>query len=42
MKRSFWSKARIVAAPDSDSAKWWRIGALCIPAKRASSLAVGI
>lgn len=42
VKRFFWSKARIVAAPDSDSAKWWRIGALSIPDKRASSLAVGI
>lgn len=41
-KRSFWLKARIVAAPDSDSAKWWRIGALWTPDKRASSLAVGM
>lgn len=42
VKRSFWSKARIVAAPDSDSEKWWSTGASCIPAKRASSLAVGV
>lgn len=42
VKRCFWSKARIVAAPESDSEKWWSIGASCIPAKRASSLAVGM
>lgn len=42
VKRSFWSKARIVAAPDSDSEKWWSMGDNCIPAKRASSLAVGM
>lgn len=42
VKRSCCSKARIVAVPASDSAKWWRIGARCIPARRASSLAVGM
>lgn len=42
MKRPSWSKARIDAAPAKDSEKWWRIGVICICAKRASSLAVGV